>query len=324
MERSEAGDQAATTAGAASPVVLIVDDSAVDRRIAGAIVDRFPGLRSAYAENGEQALAAIERERPCAVLCDLQMPGMDGLELVQEVRRVVPTLPVILMTANGSEEVAMEALRAGATNYVPKRSLMRDLHPTLRQILSVASTARKRERLQGALQAQTARWRLENDPELIGPMVELLQQDLSAMELGDPTARMRVGVALQEALSNALFHGNLELSSDLRQADENDYYGAAERRRHVEPYRSRSIAIEAELSRERVRYVIRDEGPGFDTSRLDRPVTPEDLVRVGGRGLLLIRAFMDDVFYNSTGNEITLIKVAAPGEARRPAQSRSA
>lgn len=298
-----------------SSTVLVVDDSAVDRRIAGAVVERFPGLRSAYANDGEEALAAIERERPCAVLYDLQMPGMDGLMLVQEVRRLFPTLPVILMTAHGSEDVAMDALRAGAANYVPKRSLTRDLQSTLRQILSVAAIARKRERLQGALRAQRAQWRLESDPELIGPMVELLQEDLSAMSLGDQTARMRVGVALQEALSNALFHGNLELSSDPQQAEDGDYYGAAARRCTMEPYRSRSIEIEAELNREAVRYVIRDEGSGFDTSRLHKPVNPEDLVRAGGRGLLLIRSFMDDVSYNAAGNEITLVKHAGLASA---------
>jgi CheY-like chemotaxis protein len=311
METSLAGQAESVAEGPARAAVLIVDDSAVDRRIAGAIVERVSGLRCEYAEDGEQALAAIARERPCAVLTDLQMAGMDGLVLVKEVRRLYPAVPVILMTAHGSEEAAMQALRAGAANYVPKRSLTRELFPTLRQILSVTSTVRHRERLAGAVRSRSASWAIENDPELIGPLVELIQEDLVTMQLGDETSRMRVGVAVQEALSNALFHGNLELSSDLRQEDERVFYDEAQRRRGLEPYKSRLVDVEARLDRRAATYVIRDAGPGFDTSRLDKPVDPEDLLRVGGRGLLLIRAFMDEVSYNAAGNEITLRKHAA-------------
>ena len=51
-----------------------------------------------------------------------------------------------------------------------------------------------------------------------------------------------------------------------------------------------------------------DQGPGFDTSIFGRPVAPEDLNRIGGRGLLLIRTFMDQVSFNKSGNEITMVK----------------
>ena len=55
-------------------------------------------------------------------------------------------------------------------------------------------------------------------------------------------------------------------------------------------------------------YVVRDEGPGFDPARLPDPTDPANLERVGGRGLMLIRTFMDQVSHNSRGNEITMIK----------------
>ena len=119
---------------------------------------------------------------------------------------------------------------------------------------------------------------------------------------------MRVGVALQEALANALYHGNLEVSSDLRQEDEREFYKLASLRRGLEPYRDRRIRIEARLHRGEATYIIEDEGPGFDTSALDRPIDPEDLMRIGGRGMLLIRTFMDEVHHNATGNQITMVK----------------
>ena len=55
-------------------------------------------------------------------------------------------------------------------------------------------------------------------------------------------------------------------------------------------------------------YVIRDEGPGFDPTGLPDPTDPSNLERVSGRGLLLIRTFMDEVHHNKAGNEITMVK----------------
>jgi hypothetical protein len=57
-----------------------------------------------------------------------------------------------------------------------------------------------------------------------------------------------------------------------------------------------------------ITYVVRDEGPGFDPSILPDPTDPANLEQVGGRGLLLIRTFMNKVYHNERGNEITLIK----------------
>ena len=62
------------------------------------------------------------------------------------------------------------------------------------------------------------------------------------------------------------------------------------------------------MTREAVRITIRDQGPGFDPSRLPDPTVPENIGKISGRGLLLIRTFMDDVRFNETGNEITLVK----------------
>ena len=56
------------------------------------------------------------------------------------------------------------------------------------------------------------------------------------------------------------------------------------------------------------RFTIRDEGPGFDPAMLSNPTQAENLERCSGRGLLLMRMFMDEVTFNSIGNEVTLVK----------------
>ena len=97
--------------------VLIVDDSAIDRRLAGALLAKR-GYDVAYAADGREALERCEQVRPDVVVTDLQMPQMTGLELVEALRSRFPSLPVVLMTAHGSEQIAMMALNAGAAIYV--------------------------------------------------------------------------------------------------------------------------------------------------------------------------------------------------------------
>src|SRR5581483_4036213 len=99
--------------------------------------------------------------------------------------------------------------------------------------------------------------------------------------------RMQVGVALHEALANALYHGNLEVSSELRQSDdERPFYELAERRCHLAPYRDRCIHVESRVERSRATFRVRDEGPGFDASKAAAPA--DDGMLIGGRGLLLM------------------------------------
>jgi DNA-binding NarL/FixJ family response regulator/anti-sigma regulatory factor (Ser/Thr protein kinase) len=308
-----AGDSAA---GGDNPhevtTVLVVDDSPLDRHLVGKLLESMEELRVVYACNGREGLAAIEREAPSVILTDLIMPDMEGRELVQQVRAQHPHISVILMTAFGSEEIAVHTLRAGAANYIPKKDLARDLPSTLRRVLTIAALTRGRRRIFQCLVRRESAFLMDNDPDLIMALLKLLQEEFEAMNLCDPTGQLQVGIALQEALTNALFHGNLEVSSELRQNDEREFDRLVEQRQREEPYRSRRIRVQVQLDREVARFVISDDGPGFDTRLLHKPVQPEDVTQIGGRGLLLIRTFMDQVNFNSSGNQISMIKYRTP------------
>jgi CheY-like chemotaxis protein/anti-sigma regulatory factor (Ser/Thr protein kinase) len=294
--------------GQGGPVTLLVVEAGVERRVAGALVEKALGWRVVYAADGKEALGVVDCEKPQLILTDLQMPGMDGLDLVGRVRDAHPEVPVVLMTAYGSEKIAIEALQAGAASYVPKTNLESDLVSTLQRVLAAARQERHAGSLLGQLTRADLDFALDNDRTLIPILIRHLHQYLSRLRLLDQTGQTRVAVALEEALLNAMLHGNLELSSDLRQDGEEPFYKLARERRGKSPYRERKVFFSARLSPEEIVYVIRDEGPGFDPSNLPDPTDPENLGRIGGRGLLLIRTFMDRVSHNSSGNEITLVK----------------
>ena len=117
-----------------------------------------------------------------------------------------------------------------------------------------------------------------------------------------------LGLLVNEALTNAYYHGNLEISSEVRERDAREYHDLALQRRQVAPYAERRIHVRLHLDRDQLSITIRDEGPGFDPESLPDPTAPGYLERPCGRGVLLMRAFMDFVSFNEAGNEVTLVK----------------
>lgn len=290
--------------------VLIVDDSAVDRLLAGGCL-READLELTYAANGREALDQIGASRPDLVVTDMMMPEVDGLELVQELKSSHPTLPVMLMTAHGSEETAVTALQAGAASYVPKKNLTRDLEETVRNVLSVASNLDAEQRVLHSLQNVELNFRIGNDLGSLRPLISVIQSHMRQMQVCDDSDILRISTAIQEALVNAIEHGNLDLSSDLREDGGEEYTALGRQRRQEEPYASRRVEVLAKIDRSRITVVVRDEGAGFDPDGLPDPTDPANLQKVHGRGLMLIRTFMDEVSFNETANEITMVKRAS-------------
>ncbi len=99
--------------------VLVVDDKELLRDSVGATLQRA-GFGVVTAADGQAALATIAQRRPDAVVTDLKMPGMTGLELLQEIRAIDEDLPMVMMTAFGTVDTAVKAIKAGAFDYITK------------------------------------------------------------------------------------------------------------------------------------------------------------------------------------------------------------
>ncbi len=280
--------------------ILVVDDTAVDRRLAGGLLESSQGLEVEYAENGKLALEHMEQSPPDLVITDMQMPEMGGLELVSQIRLHYPRIPVVLMTARGSEAVAVEALERGAASYVPKSQLANRLQTTVQDLLSLVRTDRSYTQLIDCQRRLQFDYELTNDPVLIDALVDLVQQLVGGMELTDETGQLRVGIALREALHNALYHGNLEISNeDVERSREELITGGGgdlvATRRQQAPYKDRSIRVGITIDRQQARFEIEDEGKGFDYASLLTTIDPaESLDERKGRGFVLMLSLMDE------------------------------
>ncbi len=130
----------------------------------------------------------------------------------------------------------------------------------------------------------------------------------SDFEICERAERLRVVIGLEEAMINAIVHGNLEVSSKLREQGDDAFEKAIAEKRSTSPYRERQATLLAVFCPHHATFVVTDEGKGFDPNDVPDPTEPENLIKPHGRGLLLMRTFMDVVEHNEIGNEVTLIK----------------
>ena len=290
------------------PSVLIVDDSAVDRRVVRGLLERAGEYEIIEACDGEEAVAVIADRVPDVVITDLLMPRMDGFALVENLKEDSPGTPVILMTGRGSEEIAAKALQHGAASYVAKSRLANDLTPTVDRILGAAREDRGQARLMHHMHGCKLEFVLRNDLALIRSTVNLLQLMLRCLPLGDEIERLRVGIAVEEALKNAYYHGNLGIGGIDPRPSREEYPELASGRLLERPYCDRKIHVEAEVNRQSAVFVVRDDGSGFDAAGWLKKTVVLDADSAENRGLSLMRSIMDEVRYSDSGNEVTLTK----------------
>ena len=212
--------------------ILIVEDSPVDQLLIKRLLVR-PDWVTQIASNGKEAVELISKVRPDIVITDLKMPVMGGLELVKYVRENEPSLPVVLVTAKGSEQTAVEALRNGATSFSPKSMLSTDLVATVEQVLDMASRMQYSHNSEFYPTPKSHAVVLKNQLKLIGPTIENIQANLPSWSDRD---RLQIGMAVDEAIVNAMHHGNLEVDSSLRDGDDKDYYEQIRLRQSKSPW----------------------------------------------------------------------------------------
>jgi PAS domain S-box-containing protein len=141
--------------------VLVIDDDPFDRTAVRRTVLQC-GLPVSIDDvaNTKAAFSRLAESRYDVILLDYYLPGVDGLEALRQVRRVAPETPVVMFTGRGDEEIAVELMKGGAADYLPKASLTPErLASSLRHALEIARAAAARRRAEDELRVQEERYR---------------------------------------------------------------------------------------------------------------------------------------------------------------------
>jgi two-component system, NarL family, invasion response regulator UvrY len=120
--------------------ILIADDHAnVRRGLREILVDAFSGSHFSEASDGDQVLTQLIESRHDLLLLDINMPGRNGLEVLKDVKKTYPLLPVIMVSVQPESQYALRCMQAGATAYINKNSASDDLAPAIRKIIDTGT-----------------------------------------------------------------------------------------------------------------------------------------------------------------------------------------
>lgn len=160
--------------------ILVVDDDLVDRMaLRRALREAEPGAAITEAEEAAGALDALASHAFDCVLLDLQLPGVDGVTLLRRLRADGHQVPVIMLTGHGDEQVAVEIMKAGAADYIPKGLVTAErLAGSVRQALRLRAAERAAADARREVEAAERRYRFL--AESIPQMVWVCRADLSA------------------------------------------------------------------------------------------------------------------------------------------------
>jgi DNA-binding NarL/FixJ family response regulator len=117
-------------------ILIVEDHDEVRRSLRDWLKIEFPQCRVVEAASGEEAIALTQTESPRLVVTDITLPGMNGIEAARQIKAALPSARIVMLTIHESNTYLADATAAGASAYVPKRSMRAKLIPTLTALLA--------------------------------------------------------------------------------------------------------------------------------------------------------------------------------------------
>lgn len=290
-------------------IVLLAEDDSTARDHLVRVIES-EGHNVQIAADGTVAWEMFQRFEPDLVLSDLHMPGMSGIDLLSQIRRLGETCPVIIMTGNGSEEAAAQAIRHGANDYLTKPIDTAELVRALRRMASMVYSTRHEREVASYTLRQGLTMQFPNMVQLVPTLSQFLVHQAAPFVSSEEQAGLRLGV--HELVANAIEHGNLGITWDEKARA---LEAGPEALRHLYFARmadptlaKRRVTIDYRMDRDWIEWTITDEGRGFDFAALRNPMDESRLEAVHGRGIYLARIQFDSLEYLGRGNCVRVRK----------------
>jgi len=263
--------------------ILIVDDEDIVRSTLKRILNR-DDMETTTAPCAKDALAILENEQFDLIITDVKMPEMDGITFLKKVKQDPKTelTPVIVLTGFATVEMTREALQNGAFNFLTKPFEVETILNIVKRGLNLKNEIVINKEVNNFTKCSFDIV-IPSRSELLGGVMYYIMEQMKLIGFSERVVTTDVLMTLDEAITNAHKHGNKKDTE-------------------------KKIYVTTTLDGEKMTMVIRDEGEGFKQEELINPLSPEGIERNCGRGVFLIKGYMDEVSYNEKGNELTIVK----------------
>ena len=265
----------------ANQTILVVDDEENLRNLLETVL-AGKGYRVIKSSNGFEAIKAVEDGGVDLAVIDIKMPGMDGMELLSRIKDFSAEFPVVVMTGFADVDITAKALKAGASDFLSKPFGAQEIFHSVSRLLEMRKVRAENRKVLPFIQF-TLNVEFPSRTDYINGIVHYVTEHLKDIELCESTQISNMIIALYEAMVNAIRHGNCN-----------------------DP--AKMVRVRAEIGYNEARFTIADQGEGFAIDEISNPTDSKNIYKSSGRGIYLMKHFMDDVVYNDQGNEVTLVK----------------
>ena len=263
--------------------ILIVDSNDELRGLLDDVLSEL-GHEVVALANAENATTLPDLDRFDLVISDLSDDGdTGGVQILSELNRQQVMIPVVVASEEKQQPGIVKAFRMGAANFVRRPFERDELQAIIDKTLSYKLRFVEDLKILPHV-CERIEFELPSDISLMNGVLHYLMERVVKLGLINPQ-RSNLFVALDEAFVNAVKHGN--------KFDHN-----------------KIVRITAELSTHEARFIVEDEGEGFNPADVPDPLDPMNLFKTSGRGVLLIHNIMDEVAYSERGNRVVMIKRA--------------
>jgi serine/threonine-protein kinase RsbW len=260
--------------------ILVIDDEIEICELLQVALE-MSGHQVQIAQSATYALKCLEEREFDFVIIDMIMPEISGLEMIRIINEKYPRTLTILTTGLQTQNIIKQALEHGAYNFANKPFSLQEIT----NIIDVGS------RIQTySFNAQIIQPYLVHQLHFVLPSQKNLMEEVAGtianvakmFDFPKKLVAMNIPLTVDELFLNAVIHGNKE--------DE-----------------SKTVSIKVVLDAKQISITVADQGEGFDWMKVVNRNTPTDLENEGGRGIFLVRHYVDQISYNQTGNSVTVV-----------------
>lgn len=287
--------------------VLIVEDDFISNEYLKEIV-LAQGYECRTADNGKEGFNIYKEFSPDIILSDIQMPIMNGLEMLEAIRKERSDTIVVMLTAFGSEEYAVQSFLKGANNYLKKPVFHKDILLLLKRYENEINSKSKSTELPGIVVKRECTIKFKSQIDLIPQIVAQLV--LETDNKFSDTSITEVEIGLNELLMNAIEHGNLEIRQEEKSQalDENRLIELYAQKQSDPVFSKRFITVDFKIDTESAEWIISDEGKGFNWTSIPDPTQGSNIFDLNGRGIFISRFQFDEMEYIGKGNIVRIKK----------------
>ena len=283
-------------------LLLLEPDDGVQELVQSIVLDHDLAMHTAF--NLEDALRLISKGNILAFAFNMNQVSEQPVEFIRKLKHDYPDLPLLAIVDEGYREMAVQLLQAGTYACLGLPLKLEDLTYNLSKIIANNTETYN----PFSMKYEERILIMPNDFALVMQVSKYL---VDATLPRNERNRYHIILGLSEMINNAVEHGNLGITFEEKSnaLKASRFYPLAIERSHKEPYKDRVVTVRSRVfpNLRRIEYFVADQGNGFDWHSLPDPKDKRNLLNRNGRGIMMARYAFDDMAYNETGNEVTLV-----------------